>query len=258
MENNRRGSEIFLGVIGVATLVVAIIGATFAFFSASTNSDVNAVNVSSTTLGLGYDDTTGTLLKTNLIPAVEGIATYAALDQDSTTSNAQCVDDVGNSVCSVYQFTVTNTNTTTTQEVDFSIEVALNGFTNLKYKVYEGTASSLTSGLPSGTASTVAATGTFPSVASGSAHETVQLAGLHKSLGTVASGNGKNNDVTYTMVIWLNETNANQSAGENPTSPATNEAGQNFAAQMKVTSGSGAGVTGVISATGINPSSSAA
>lgn len=253
MENNRRGSEIFLGVIGVATLVVAIIGATFAFFSASTNSAENAVNVSSTTLGLGYADDTGTLLKTNLIPAMEGIATYAALNQDNTTTNAQCVDDNGNSVCSVYQFTVTNTNTSTTQDVTFSVDVALNGFSNLKYKVYEGTASALTSGLPSGTESTVKENGTFPAVASGSTHATVQLPGLNKTLGKSSPDNA----VTYTMVIWLDETFENQSAGANPTSPATNEAGQSFAAQMKVTSGSGAGVTGVISSTGLNPASRA-
>ena len=36
MENNGRG--IFYGVIGVATLVVAIIGATFAYFSAQAGS----------------------------------------------------------------------------------------------------------------------------------------------------------------------------------------------------------------------------
>lgn len=34
-ENNRKGSGVFYAVVGVATLVVAIIGATFAYFSAS-------------------------------------------------------------------------------------------------------------------------------------------------------------------------------------------------------------------------------
>ena len=37
MNNNNNGKGIFYGVIGVATLVVAIIGATFAYFAASTN-----------------------------------------------------------------------------------------------------------------------------------------------------------------------------------------------------------------------------
>ena len=40
-ENNRKGSGVFYAVVGVATLVVAIIGATFAYFSASqTNNTV--------------------------------------------------------------------------------------------------------------------------------------------------------------------------------------------------------------------------
>ena len=43
MENNN-GRGIFYGVMGVATLVVAIIGATFAFFSAS-NVDPNTTTV---------------------------------------------------------------------------------------------------------------------------------------------------------------------------------------------------------------------
>ena len=37
MEENRKGPGVFYAVVGVATLVVAIIGATFAYFSASAN-----------------------------------------------------------------------------------------------------------------------------------------------------------------------------------------------------------------------------
>lgn len=250
MENNRRGSEIFLGVIGVATLVVAIIGATFAFFSASTNSAENAVTAQSTTVSLNYADITGTNLKSALIPAAERIATFAALDQDgSGNTNEQCVDDNGNDVCGVYQFTVTNPSSTTSQDITFTLDVALNGFTNLKYKIYEGEAADLTAGATSGTPaeSTVAESGTFPGVASGAAHQTVALTGLNKQLGTSTSGN---DSVTYTMVIWLDETGKNQSAGAGATSPETDEAGKSFAAQMTVTSGSGGGVTGVISAAG--------
>ena len=45
---NKNGQGIFYGVIGVATLVVAIIGATFAYFSASAQS---AGDIKGTTLG---------------------------------------------------------------------------------------------------------------------------------------------------------------------------------------------------------------
>ena len=40
---NKKGSGIFLGVVSVATLVVAIIGATFAYFSASVSSNEGAI-----------------------------------------------------------------------------------------------------------------------------------------------------------------------------------------------------------------------
>jgi len=44
-EKRRNGSGIFLGVVAVATLIVAIIGATFAYFSISLSSNNDAVNV---------------------------------------------------------------------------------------------------------------------------------------------------------------------------------------------------------------------
>ena len=246
----KRGSEIFLGVIGVATLIVAIIGATFAFFSASTSSDEDAITAGSTTISLNYTDTTGTNLRSSLIPASERVATYAALNQTGTGAgaNKQCTDDNANEVCSVYQFTVTNPSATTSQDITFTIDVALNGFTNLKYKIYSGEASDLTAGTtePAVSESTVLATGIFPSVASGDNHQTVNLTGLNSHLDTTSPGNA----VTFTMVIWLNETNSNQSAGASASSPESDEAGKSFAAQMVVTSGSGNGVTGVISSAG--------
>ena len=248
MENNRRGSEIFLGVIGVATLVVAIIGATFAFFSASTNSAANAVSVGSTTISLNYEDIVGTNLKTALIPATDRIAAYAALDQDGTNnSNPQCVDDNGNDVCGVYQFTVTNPSTTTTQDISYSLDVVLNTFTNLHYKIYEGTASTLTSGAASGNPaeSTVVASGTFPGVAEGGTHRTVDLEELNARLGTTSPSNFK----TYTMLIWIHEIEDDDEVSGNGDQTSA-DSGKSFAAQMLVTSGSGGGVTGVIAAAG--------
>ena len=66
-KNNGRG--VFYGVIGIATLVVAIIGATFAYFSATTNSADNAVQAGGAKITLAYDDSinaTAKGLKENL------------------------------------------------------------------------------------------------------------------------------------------------------------------------------------------------
>ena len=56
MNENNNGRGLFYGVIGVATLIVAIIGATFAYFSVSAsitnNSDIagSTVELSDTTI----------------------------------------------------------------------------------------------------------------------------------------------------------------------------------------------------------------
>lgn len=235
---NKRGSEIFLGIIGVATLIVAIIGATFAFFSASVSSNTDAISVQSTELSLNYDDVTNTNLKTNLIPASETIATYAALVQTGTgsTANAQCVDDNGNEVCGVYEFTVTNPSITTTQDVTFTLNIVTNEFTNLKYKIYTGTAADLnTSSTAKVSAATFGASSSSVTLALGNLSNAEDSSGTRYRLGTTAA----DNSVTYTMVIWVDETGTNQT---------TADAGQTFAAGLTVTSGSGSGVTGVISA----------
>ena len=56
MENNNKGQTIFLSVVGIATLLVAIIGATFAWFSATVtgNDDAKSVIVNAATLGITY------------------------------------------------------------------------------------------------------------------------------------------------------------------------------------------------------------
>ncbi|MGM9848334.1 MAG: hypothetical protein ACI312_01110 [Bacilli bacterium] len=53
MEENNRGKGLFYGVIGVATLIVAIIGATFAWFTATANGNTNTV-VKTGTLSIEY------------------------------------------------------------------------------------------------------------------------------------------------------------------------------------------------------------
>ena len=66
MENNNNGRGIFYGVIGVATLVVAVIGATFAYFSASISSAEDVIGANSTSITLELtENTTG--IKRNLI-----------------------------------------------------------------------------------------------------------------------------------------------------------------------------------------------
>ena len=105
-KNNGRG--IFYGVIGVATLVVAIIGATFAYFTAVGNVNGNNItgNMASVTFGVTVTKMThADESKGGMIPMSNVMANKAATN---ASTKGVCVDDNGNAVCQVYKIKVTN------------------------------------------------------------------------------------------------------------------------------------------------------
>lgn len=122
MENNRKGNGIFLGIVSVATLVVAIIGATFAYFSATTQSNEDAVNLTAYEFNLSMS-------VSPIFPS--GANKLIPLDPDNEIAGAQspnntnlmyalnatgrsyesCIDDNGLQVCALYEVRITNQNT---------------------------------------------------------------------------------------------------------------------------------------------------
>ena len=153
MDNNN-GKGIFYGVIGVATLVVAIIGATFAYFGATvtpsgdaisgaTNDNI-AANMSLTVQRL-YPSTgaTGT---SGLVPAnIDGTNTLTDI-QNALSATTPCVDSTNGYVgCHVYKITASsstaaavanlnlkNLSTTATTDTDwhYAIYTSATGATN--------------------------------------------------------------------------------------------------------------------------------
>lgn len=109
-ENNRKGTGVFYAVVGVATLVVAIIGATFAYFSATGTAE-QKVEGQAATVGLNVTltkvstDATG-----GLIPIEETLLTKA-LTGDTASGNKMCLDKDKNTVCQLYKVAVENTGT---------------------------------------------------------------------------------------------------------------------------------------------------
>ena len=103
-KNNGRG--IFYGVIGVATLVVAIIGATFAYFTATETAGNNVIsgNMATISFGVQVQKIVDPGQSSGMIPMSNDMV-EAAVNSD----NEVCVDDNGNAVCQIYKITVTNT-----------------------------------------------------------------------------------------------------------------------------------------------------
>lgn len=136
MENGN-GKGIFYGVIGVATLVVAIIGATFAYFSATaTNSDT--IQGTAATAGLDLAVTkVSTAATAGLIP-MNDTDVAKGLAGDAVTSNKMCVDKNGNTVCQVYKIVVTNRGSSSAVvKGDLTITGAT--FAHLKWQLLTGT-----------------------------------------------------------------------------------------------------------------------
>lgn len=154
---NRKGSGIFLGVVSIATLVVAIIGATFAFFSASITGegDIGATAYEfSASLSISPVYPSGSA---NLIPMDPDGTVIGGTPTNTTNllyaineAESKCRDSNDFQVCAVYSATFTN-NSTTAVKLNGSLVTTANNastsgnvedataFKNLKFVELGGT-----------------------------------------------------------------------------------------------------------------------
>ena len=135
MENNGKG--IFYGVIGVATLIVAIIGATFAYFTATaTNNETIKGNAATVSLGLSVEKVSHG--EKGLVPQLETALSSAMKGVDGAgTGEDSCVDANGNTVCQVYKITVTNSGTGDAK-LNGTLALEKGKITNLKWATVTG------------------------------------------------------------------------------------------------------------------------
>ena len=104
MENKK--NTILLTVIAVATLLVAVVGATFAYFSARTTNktDVTGSTASGASLSMAITRVSDAGTAANMIPMLT-----TDLQKGVTgTASKSCIDANNNTVCQVYKVTVTN------------------------------------------------------------------------------------------------------------------------------------------------------
>lgn len=125
-ENHNNGRGIFYGVIGVATLVVAIIGATFAYFTATqSNNTAISGSAAAVSFGLTVERVTNPAESKGLIPMSNSMVEQAVQGGNSGQKGF-CVDDGDNLVCQIYKVTVTNTS---------SSSMFLDGYVTLHDKI---------------------------------------------------------------------------------------------------------------------------
>ncbi len=201
-ENNRKGPGIFYAVVGVATLVVAIIGATFAYFTASqTNSDITGTTAEAGGITLTVTPLTDKLTKLIPLNLVTGQSEKDTVDQFAdalgSAKGDSCKDSNGNTVCQVYSVYVKNKSTTSAIKVRGTLNLASES-TNMKWQL-----------LNNATSTTRAE---FATVVDKGVTGNVTVGGNTGGTGAEAASQdlAANGEATYYVLVWLEETGVAQ------------------------------------------------
>lgn len=127
-------SNTFNLVIGIATLIVALLGASFAYFTMTSGSKENEISVKSSFVSISYEGGTKVEAK-DLIPTSENVMLWAYQDRaletytdDEGIHSLQCIDSKNKKVCYVYQFTVRSDGEGDSTNISGIITVNLNEF----------------------------------------------------------------------------------------------------------------------------------
>lgn len=217
MDNENRKEDkrgIFLGIVGILTLIVAIIGASFAYFSLNARSNENAVKVQAATVQIVYEEGQNIAIE-NIIPSTQEVALETVRRAGETRTGTDekyvaCMDDNNYRVCGTYDFTLTNNGTNPVDINAYITPTALKeavvdsenpennkpaekGFKNLKFITFDRTG---VTGNDNGTK--VAAADGLSVVYTG---DFGILAADKAATATLKAGETK----TYRLFIWLDE-----------------------------------------------------
>ena len=198
MKDNSKTNTLLLTVIGVATLLVAVIGATFAYFTAqiSGSETTSTVKMNAGTLSINYEN---------------GNAIESTTEFEPTKAAVECPDKKPNETAGYYcdqaqytpvgikTFTLTGNNSTPVGDgmkmpYKLQLVVTANGFTagTLKYTL---------SGSSTGTGDSVVSTDTWKDIPAGA--NTVDLGD-----GYFMPGNNVKH--SYTLNVYFPDNHANQ------------------------------------------------
>ena len=247
---NKNGQGIFLGVVGVATLVVAIIGATFAFFSAQAQSgdgDIggNTLDVADTALKLDVKKITFTDTPANannsLVPAeidVSNLGIKGAL-------NSKCVSSDNYTGCHVYRIRATSTNRIDSARLYLTLstdEVGSAAISDWKYAIFTGSVAGTDGEVDgyTGNSNSVTLVQANSSNMAGSFPVTGTNLDLHQAA-PLTAGTASDQGAEYFLIVYL----ANQTWSQNKNTDATKNATGSYSGVVTLQ----AGAAGQISAT---------
>lgn len=141
--NVESGKGIFFGILGIMTLIIAILGASLAYFTAQASGDSEVV-IQSAVVTVGFEEGTDHIVADKLIPSSKSVVEQAYLDYEDA-GREQCMDKNKYQVCGVFKFYVENPSEfpqyiygKVTTETDLSGEQTAE-FENLVHNIYKVT-----------------------------------------------------------------------------------------------------------------------
>ena len=238
----------FLLFIMIANIIIISVGATFAYFGATTQSDENVVNLQAAVFELGLEEDTS-LIKGHVIPSKEIYVDYGTInrvdenknfikpyekDGELITDKTACIDDNLNEICSIYTFTILNPMTEYELPVYVTIKPSINTFANLHFKVLDEDKKIVMEKTP------------MKQVGQTDDRLPVALKNLKKlprATEDPETGEVIPSRATYSIVMWVDEIGKNQTDADS---------GKMFGATINIMSGTenGSGITGVFSVIG--------
>lgn len=207
---DKRG--VFFGVIGVLTLIVAIIGASFAYFSINASSKQDAVNVSAASVKIVYTEGENIAIE-NLIPSTRetavktltrGLAGTTHEVGGSQVPYTTCKDDNNYTTCGYYDFSLTNNSENAVKVKAYVTPTQLTegqiGFSNLNFILYDRTSASGDSDLGD-----EVFTGQVPYNADDKTYNVSGFSLLGTDMNTTVDLAGGGASKNYRLFVWLNE-----------------------------------------------------
>ena len=122
-------NKLIIILLFVFGIIFTIIGATFAYFSASTNSGGNSINGTSYTFNMSLDVTS--IRSGDLVPTADNLIAT------SLAGNYKCVDQRNYGLCSLYKITFANNSTAETMVGYLKTSSTTYTTTNLRYRLYD-------------------------------------------------------------------------------------------------------------------------
>ena len=228
-EKNRKvDNKVFVLIVAIATLVISVTGATYAFFALSvSNTTAITGNTASTQLTLSVEEQELKSPNTGVMVPQLGSAIGTAMNATN-----KCVDANGNIVCKVYKITVTN-GSSAGATVNGTIKFTNFATTNLRWRraASATTLSSTTTGSYATSGVTVTIDAETDLISGGAC---VPSAGTATCTG-ISLGAGASEE--YYIVVWLFETGSDQKS---------TDAGKTFDATVKFEGSDGRGITSTI------------